>query len=546
MTGQGGRAAAIHALQLAGAVLAVLLFCLTVIAFVLPLAKAFSPLFAEGTAESEYGALRLARITGYTAKEAAASTLLALATGLPAAFLVARRNFPGRKILLSFAAIPLCVPPLIVALGYISSFGMSGHANRLISRLTGGKSVNMLYSFAGLVMAQGFYNFPIIMATVADSWSMLDTEQADSARLLGASEARCFFGITIIQLLPSIISGAITVFIYCFFSFMFVLLFGTTGGTTLEVAIYHAGRSQLDLRAAAGLALLESAVAFIALFLMSKAEDSAKRLKGLSFRGKSSLPIPLAKKELPLVTAFLSVVAIFFVMPLLSIVISSMTARTGGRKIFSLAAWSQILSMRSFYRALLNTMLTALATGILCTVTALVQALLLTLPPLKAKAAFRTIPLLPMAVSSVLMGLGMTMLIRRGHPFQLVLAQTALYWPFAFRQIQSCITKIPGSVSDAAAMLSPHITDRLFRVILPYCKRGIISGTGFCFAMSCSDATLPLVLSLYKFDTLSMFTYRLAGSYRLPQASASGAVLGLFCTLAFLLSNRMKENHGIS
>ncbi len=549
MTGQNGRARTIHVLQLTGGILAVLLFFLAILSFIMPLAKAFSPLVTEGFPASGYGMRRLARITGYTVKEAAASTLLALLVGLPAAFLVARRKFPGRRLLVSFAAIPLCVPPLIVALGYISSFGMAGYANRLLAPLTGGESLNILYSFRGLVMAQGFYNFPIIMATVADAWSQLDDEQADSARLLGAGEARCFFSITLIQLIPAIISGAITVFIYCFFSFMFVLLFGATGGTTLEVAIYHAGRSQMHFTEAAVLALLESATAITALFFMSKAEDAARRLKGLSFRGKSATPLPVGKKEVPFVTAVLLIIAVFFVMPLLSIILSSLTARTGGRKLFSLAAWKQILSMRSFFLSLRNTLLIAAATSIFCTVTALVQAVLLTRPPFKTKAVFRTIPLLPMAVSSVLTGLGMTMLVRRGQPVHLVLAQTALYWPFAFRQIQSCMAKIPETVTDAAATLSPCRTDGLFRVIIPYCRRGIISGAGFCFAMSCSDATLPLVLSLNKFDTLSLFTYRLAGSYRFPQASASGAVLGLCCTLAFSLSNRAKMTekiHGLS
>ena len=545
----GSRAGLLRTLQSACVFLAVLLFFLTIISFALPLAKAFMPLISDGFPASRYGIRRLARITGYTFQEAATSTLLALLVGIPAAFLVARRKFLGRRLLSSFAAVPLCVPTLIVALGYISSFGMAGYANKLFSLMTGKESLNILYSFRGLVMTQGFYNFPIIMASVANAWYQIDSEQADSARLLGAGEARCFFSITLIQLLPSIISGAITVFIYCFFSFMFVLLFGAAGGTTLEVAIYHAGRSQLHFTEAASLALLESVTALTALFLLAKAEDSAKRLKGLSFRGKSATLLPVGTKEAPLVAVFLGVIAVFFVMPLLSIIISSLTARTGGRKLFSLAAWRQLLAMRSFYHSLRNTLLVAAATSLLCTATALVQSLLLRLPLFKGKAFFRTIPLLPLTVSSVLMGLGMAMLVRRGHPFQLVLAQTALYWPFAFRQIQSCMAKIPESVTDAAATLSPCRTDVLFRVILPYCKRGILSGAGFCFAMSCSDATLPLVLSVHKFDTLSLFTYRLAGSYRLAQASASGTVLGVCCILAFALSNRAhrsKENHGIS
>ena len=140
----------------------------------------------------------------------------------------------------------------------------------------------------------------------------------------------------------------------------------------------------------------------------------------------------------------------------------------------------------------------------------------------------------------------MTKLVRRGNPALLVLAQTALYWPFAFRQIQACLSKLPDCVTDAAAVLSPSRTDALFRVVLPFCRKGILSGMGFCFAMSCADATLPLVLSIYKFDTLSLFTYRLAGSYRFSHASAAGTVLGLVCMLAFLLSNRGKETYGIS
>ena len=154
MTGRGGRAV-YAAVQRAGIAVALLAFCAALLSFALPLAKAWSHAFAGGAAAS-YGALQLLRITGYTFAEATASTLLSLAVGIPAAFLVARRSFPGRRLLASCAAIPLCVPPLIIALGFISTFGMAGQVNRLLALLTGGKKLNLLYSFKGLVMAQGF------------------------------------------------------------------------------------------------------------------------------------------------------------------------------------------------------------------------------------------------------------------------------------------------------------------------------------------------------------------------------------------------------
>ena len=69
-----------------------------------------------------------------------------------------------------------------------------------------------LYSFWGIVITQGFYNFPLIMKTVADSWECLDVSQAEAAKILGASRWRIFRTITVFQLLPSIVSAYIVFF----------------------------------------------------------------------------------------------------------------------------------------------------------------------------------------------------------------------------------------------------------------------------------------------------------------------------------------------
>ena len=66
----------------------------------------------------------------YTLEIALLSTLVAAAVGIPMAYFTARRRFPGRKLLLSISAVSLCVPALIVALGYVSFWGMNGTVNR--------------------------------------------------------------------------------------------------------------------------------------------------------------------------------------------------------------------------------------------------------------------------------------------------------------------------------------------------------------------------------------------------------------------------------
>ena len=57
-------------------------------------------------------------------------------------------------------------------------------------------------------------------------------------------------------------------------------------------------------------------------------------------------------------------------------------------------------------------------------------------------------------------------------------------------------------------------------------------------AISAGDATLPLVLSMQKFSTLSLFTYRLAASYRFTEACVSGLILGLVCSIVFFAAKR--------
>ena len=227
-------------------------------------------------------------------------------------------------------------------------------------------------------------------------------------------------------------------------------------------------------------------------------------------------------------------------LPLLSIAINS----------FSGSAWKKIFTRKSFYTALKNTCITAICSAILCTITGFVYAVFLRLRKQNKNNSIQntiltTVPLLPMAVSSVVTGIGIIILVHRGSPVHLVLAQSALTAPFAFRQLYAPLNAIPQTTIDAARLLSKHRTDIIFSVLIPYCKKNIISALGFCFAISAGDATLPLVLAIYKFDTLALYTYRLAGSYRIAEACACGLILGLLCMTVFSLSKKKNSKRNI-
>lgn len=514
----------------------------------------------------------LLRALGFTLLQAGLSACAAVLIGVPAAFLTARRSFPFRRILLALSGVPLCIPPAIIALAFVLFYGRQGYLNVFLMRLFGYTEppVSFLYSLSGIVFAHGFYNFPVVMRTVSQAWERLPENTAEAATVLGASPIRVFLTVTLPALGSSVVSSAILVFLYCFFSFVIVLLFGAVGVTTLEVELYQAARSALDFARAGKIALIESvtAAAVVALYAAvlrrTNAENSGlrgnrprTRLKGLS--------------EYLFTALFLAGLLVFFMGPLVSVAVRSFSSvrDSGAGFRFTLEPWKALFGRSSFGTVLFNTVSVGISTAVLSTAAALFFAvwsesgsrshsnhrsssLGSTGSHVRTRASssarFRRVPsgtlrflsvlpLAPLAVSSVMLGFGWTLLVPSGVPALLVLAQSAVSWPIVWSQIQTSLDRVPASVKDAAEVMSDGRLDRAFRVYVPLARKGILSGAAFSFAFSAGDATLPLVLSIGRFENLALRLFRLAGAYRFAEACACALLIALLCAVAFFLQD---------
>jgi len=244
----------------------------------IPLVAAFAPVFEGGVLTNlgrAFDEPRFIRSFSYGLSQAFVSSLLAAAIGIPAAFLLARRKFPGKRVLSALSAIPFCVPPLIIAIGFVLYYGREGMLNKFLMHVFGLSEapVQFLYSFSGVVMAHGFYNFPIVMRFVADAWATVPKAHGDAARLLGASEIKVFLTITLPSILPALGAAMSLVFLMCFYSFVIVLLFGGPGVGTPEVELYRAARFSFDRPLASAFALMETMVAMAVLALYAYFEN---------------------------------------------------------------------------------------------------------------------------------------------------------------------------------------------------------------------------------------------------------------------------------
>ncbi|MBR1723085.1 MAG: iron ABC transporter permease [Treponema sp.] len=484
--------------------------------------------------------MSLFSVSAFTVVQALCSTVIALVIGIVAAFFTAKRSFPFRDLLLSFSSLPLCFPAILLALGYVSFFGLSGTLNNFIKSLFGLQKapVTFLYSFFGIIIAQGFYNFPLVMGSVHDCWTGLPQRQEEAARILGAGEWRVFRSVTIYQLLPSILSSCMLVFLYCFFSFLIILLFGGISCTTLEVEIYKSLRATLNFSETARLACTETFLAclFVGFYVFLEQKSSLSR--GTSFYRKKNTEKISGSRQCFFAFCFFFLIILFFVAPLFSIFYNAFSS---SRSLFTFSTFLRVVKMNSFSKSLVSTILTACATSTLCVIFAFFYSVFLRSFDTSRKIwFFRMLPMIPMAFSSVVTGAVIILLVKRGSYIHLVLAQFLLTWPLAFRQIHVALSKVSQETVDAAKILSQRQLDLIFRIYLPQSFRGILSAAGFCFAVSAGDTTLPLVLAIPKYTSLSLFTYRLASSYRFHEACAAGMILGLICTLVFVTANKFK------
>ena len=488
----------------------------------------------------------------YTLETALLSTLIAAVLGVGTAFFTARRNFWGRRFLLAAGIVPLCVPPLIIALGYVSFFGVNGIVSGWIKAIAVGlvrgqfEGLTFLYTTLGVVVAQGFYNFPLVTRIVNDAWERLPPQNENAARLLGAGECRVFFTITLPRLSGAIAAARIPVFLFCFFSFMIVLLFSPPGTSTLEVELYHSVRTTLDIKAGIGLAVIETVTALGIVFLYSYVirknqtgvdELSFKpvrvKIAGTAFAGRRQRIF-----EVAIFAMLVILTLVFFAGPGIAVLISAFTQKKMNTGVWSFSLFKGLFESRTFWRAFFNSLITGLCTATLCVVLSFVYSVAVRMKGKQQKVLFQLIPVLPMAVSSVMLGWLLGLVFNGGNIVVLVICQTILYWPVGYKQLQNGMNQLTDDTQKAAILLSRSKFDCSLRFYLPACRTVLFTAFFYCFAMSIGDATLPLVLGIPNFTTLALYTYRLAGAFKFNQACACAVIMILLALLPSLWNKK--------
>lgn len=420
------------------------------------------------------------RVTGI---QAVASTVLSVGVGLPLGLWIR-----GGRTAEALLAVPFGIPTVVAAMSWIAWLGY--------------------YSWGTVVLAHVFFNVPWMALLISQARRGVDEAGLAAARTLGAGAWLRFSAVVWPEIRWTVASGAVQVFSVCVMSFALVLLLG--GGPpveTLETAIYSRVRySGADFSGAAAIGLWQMGLTllpWIGVVMLRR------RLKKLPKSGTFSGVRPLDPSKSSAFRKFLG--AAVWILPYLIVLKGVGTFPAGSE-------WGP---------AFLNSVLLAGGSAVLTCFFACAAVY----AGRGRGALWEVLAGLPGGISALVLGLGFYLAYARWiDPFEgsrvaMILLQTALFFPIAYRVFWGAAQGVNGELITAARSLGASPLRAFWTVEGPRWTR-LAGAVGVMVAgASLGEVAAVSLFSSERLMTLPLLQMRWMGQYRFQEAQAVAALL---------------------
>jgi iron(III) transport system permease protein len=407
-------------------------------------------------------------------------TILSLFLATLLAWIIARTDTPGRRTLEVLITLPFFIPPILTA----TAWGMlgspqSGTINLVWKALTGSETplVNV-YSYGGVVWHMMQYSTTFLFLFIVEAFRTMDPSLEESSRMSGASNARTFWRITLVLMLPVLTSAFILSFIRGVESFESPIFFGTPAGIeVLTTKIYsllnHQAQPQYQVATALG---------FVAMFLMFLLIVVQWRmLRGRNFStvsGKGFSPRVMKLGWMRWVT--FSICLLFFLvtvlLPVGQLVLSSFFKFFGfySADMFTFDNYVNVWNNRDFWQALRNTLWLGVAAASATMVLGSIVAYVTVRTKWRIRRVVEVLAWLPWMMPGIVLGIGFLWafsLLPAGIPiygtlWALFLAYMALGTPVAVRIMSGAYSQLSYDLEECSRVHGASWLQTLTRILV--------------------------------------------------------------------------------
>lgn len=479
------------------------------------------------------------------------STILAVALGLPLAYLLRKVKILGSKTIQILIIVSYISPPFIGAYAWIQLLGRSGIITRFVNDVFGW-SFDGIYGFVGIVLVLTLQSFPLVFIYISGALKNMDNSLIEAAESLGYRNIGRIMKIVIPLIMPTILASGLLVFMRVIADFGTPMLIGE-GYRTIPVLIYSQFMSEVggDAGFAAGIASIFILVT-ISLFLL-------QRILSRQYSYAMSALRPMAAERVSGLKNILSHLLVYFitllaVLPQGVVIFTSFLETAGGQVYtggFSLGNYQNILFNRNLSMITNTYKMGLYAIGIIIVLGILISYL--TVRKRNMMNSFLdTVSMLPFVIPGSVLGIALVLsfndrpLFLTGTVVIMVVSFVIRRMPYTIRSSTAIISQINPSIEEAAVSLGASETSTFLKVIVPMMMPGVLAGAIMSWITILGELSGSIILYSSNTQTLSVSIYTEVIRGNFGNASAYSSILTLTSILSLLLFFKLSGKREIS
>ncbi|MBM2832512.1 MAG: sugB 2 [Dehalococcoidia bacterium] len=491
------------------------------------------------------------------------SMIVAFAFGGTIAFLVERTNTPYRNVMYGLMFIPLVMPGMLKAIGWVLLIGpKAGLLNQAWFALTGlSTPLFNAFSIPAMFFVEGLSESPLTFFLLGASLRGMDPSLEEAAYTSGANRTVTMSRVTLRLMMPAILGVSLLNFVRALESFDVPLIMGMSSGirvfaTHIYLVLRNISPPEYGQGFVYSLTLIILAVAGLLVYqgMMRRSERYAT-VTGKGYRPRL---LDLGKTGRPLAAAFLlSFLFLSMILPMLVLMWASILpfyqvpwAKGFDAARMSLDNYRELFGRWDFVVAVKNTAILAGVSSVGSMLLAtIISWVVIRLRP-RGTRVLDTLVFIPYAIPGIAMGFSMMILFLTfpnpiyGSVWIMVIAYLVHFLPVATRFTHAGVAQLKGELEEAAVTSGAGTFTMMRRILIPLMLPTLVGGSLYVFLLASRIMSMAAILYTPDSVVLAIFIYQIWTEGSMPVVGALAVVMVFALTALTIVSRKLSQRHG--
>lgn len=478
-------------------------------------------------------------------KVSIAATIASVVVGVVLGYFMSVFKVRGAKLLRMCIVMATMSAPFVGAYAWIMLLGRNGVITNFLSGLFG-ITMPDIYGFNGIMLVFVTQLFPLVFLYVQGAMSKMDASLMEASENLGCTGFKRFFTVVLPLISPTVLAGALLVFVRAMSDFGTPMLIGE-GYRTFTVILYNefVGEVSQNKGFASAIAIIAILITMVVYF----SQNFVAKKQAFSMNALHRIE----KKQLHgfsnFIVHFITYVVVgISILPQLYVVYTSFLKTSGQIYVagYSLQSYQDMFSRLG--RSIQNTIVIPAVSLLIVVFLAVLIAYVAVRRRNVLSGAVDVISMIPYVIPGTVIGIAMISAFNReplvltGGMLIMVVALVVRRLPYTIRSSVAILQQIPLYVEEAALSLGSSKPKAFFTVTLPMMSSGVLSGAILSWVTLISELSTAILLYTGKTQTLTVaiYTQIVRGNYGI--ASAMATVLTVMTLLSLLIFNKSSKD----